>query len=420
MGSSNVERRWVFPVVLSSLICLFLLVTSFNMGLVSSLHTINSLFSILPYQVATNQTNPNFVESKVGQIPSPPARSTIPRFAYLVSGSKGDLEKLWRTLKALYHPLNQYVIHLDLESPPKERLELASRVEKDPLFVTVGNVFLITKANMVTYRGPTMVANTLHACAILLKQNKEWDWFINLSASDYPLVTQDDLIYTFKDLSRDMNFIEHTSTLGWKEEKRAMPLVVDPGLYLSKKSDIYPVNPTRSLPTAFKLFTGSAWMILSRAFVEYLIMGWDNLPRTLLMYYTNFVSSPEGYFHTVICNVPEFIPTTMNHDMHYISWDTPPKQHPHVLTLNDSSKMVESNAAFARKFKHNDPVLDWIDKELLNRKNGSFTPGGWCAGSPRCSKVGNARKLKPGEGSQRLRRLIERLVLTTQLGQQCK
>ncbi|KAL9666188.1 hypothetical protein QQ045_000512 [Rhodiola kirilowii] len=115
MGSSNVERRWVFPVVLSSLICLFLLVTSFNMGLVSSLHTINSLFSILPSQVATNQTNPNFVESKVGQIPSPPARSTIPRFAYLVSGSKGDLEKLWRTLKALYHPLNQYVIHLDLE-----------------------------------------------------------------------------------------------------------------------------------------------------------------------------------------------------------------------------------------------------------------------------------------------------------------
>ncbi|CAM8999555.1 unnamed protein product [Rhodiola kirilowii] len=94
---------------------------------------------------------------------------------------------------------------------------------------------------MVTYRGPTMVANTLHACAILLKQNKEWDWFINLSASDYPLVTQDDLIYTFKDLSRDMNFIEHTSTLGWKEEKRAMPLVVDPGLYLSKKSDIYPL-----------------------------------------------------------------------------------------------------------------------------------------------------------------------------------
>ncbi|CAM8988648.1 unnamed protein product [Rhodiola kirilowii] len=412
MGSLNMERRWVYPTVLSSLVCLFLLATSFN--------TINTLFSILPSRVAPNQTNPNFADTKAGQIPSRPTGPTIPRFAYLISGSKGDLEKLWRTLKALYHPLNHYVLHLDLESPPQERLELASRVAKDHVFVTVGNVYMITKANMVTYRGPTMVANTLHACAILIKQNKEWDWFINLSASDYPLVTQDDLIYTFKDLSRDLNFIEHTSKLDWKEGQRAMPLIVDPGLYLSEKSDIFPVNPKRSLPTAFKLFTGSAWMILSRAFVEYLIMGWDNLPRTLLMYYTNFVSSPEGYFHTVICNVQEFIPTTMNHDMHYISWDTPPKQHPHVLTLNDTSKMVESNAAFARKFKLNDPVLDWIDKELLNRKNGSFTPGGWCAGSSSCSKVGDPRKLKPGKGSQRLRKLIERLILTTQLGQQCK
>ena len=43
----------------------------------------------------------------------------------------------------------------------------------------------------MTYRGPTMVANTLHAAAILLREGGDWDWFINLSASDYPLVTQD-------------------------------------------------------------------------------------------------------------------------------------------------------------------------------------------------------------------------------------
>jgi hypothetical protein len=36
-----------------------------------------------------------------------------------------------------------------------------------------------------------MVANTLHAAAILLRDGGDWDWFINLSASDYPLVSQD-------------------------------------------------------------------------------------------------------------------------------------------------------------------------------------------------------------------------------------
>uniref|UniRef100_A0A6N2NM78 Uncharacterized protein n=1 Tax=Salix viminalis TaxID=40686 RepID=A0A6N2NM78_SALVM len=355
MGSLNVEKKWVFPLVISSLICLFLLATCFNMGLVSSLHTINQIFNIFPFR--SNQTTQGFAEKEASLSPSPPLPSKIPRFAYLVSGSKGDLEKLWRTLHSLYHPRNEYVVHLDLESPAEERLELASRVEKHPIFAKFGNVYMISKANMVTYRGPTMVSNTLHACAILLKRRKDWDWFINLSASDYPLVTQD----------------------------------------------------------------GSAWMVLTRSFVEYLIWGWDNLPRTLLMYYTNFISSPEGYFHTVICNVPEFAQNAVSHDLHYIAWDNPPKQHPHILTINDTNEMIASGAAFARKFKHDDPVLDKIDKDLLRRKNGSFTPGGWCSGSPKCSEVGNLDNIKPGPGASRLKDLISRVALLTNLKQnQCK
>ncbi|PIN18340.1 Branching enzyme [Handroanthus impetiginosus] len=416
----NVEKKWVFPFVISSLVCLFLLATSFNMGLVSSVNTINSVFSLFHSRATTNETSSYFAEAKVNQAPPEPSPPPVPKFAYLISGSRGDLEKLWRTLHALYHPWNYYVVHLDLESPAEERLELAYRVKNHSLFSKVGNVYMNEKANMVTYRGPTMVANTLHACAILLKRYKDWDWFINLSASDYPLVTQDDLLHTFSDLKRELNFIEHTSRLGWKAAQRAMPLMVDPGLYHTAKSDIFWVNPKRNLPTAFKLFTGSAWTILSHAFVEYCVWGWDNLPRTLLMYYSNFVSSPEGYFQTVICNVPEFVPTVVNHDMHYISWDIPPKQHPHVLSLNDSANMIASGAAFARKFKKDTPILDKIDKELLRRRNGSFTPGGWCAGKPRCSRVGNPTKLIPGPGAERLRRLIDKLLSPEELGQnQC-
>ncbi|KAL2456548.1 Core-2/I-branching beta-1 [Abeliophyllum distichum] len=407
MGYMNTEKKWVFPLVISSLLCVFLLANSFNMGLVSSLHTINSIFSVFPSRVASNQTNVYF-EAQVA--PPPPALPSIPKFAYLISGSRGDLDKLWRTLHSLYHPWNYYVVHLDLESPVEERQELSYRVETDPTFAKVGNVYVNTKANMVTYRGPTMVSNTLHACAILLKKHKDWDWFINLSASDYPLVTQDDLMYTFTNLSRKLNFIEHTSNLGWKATGRGIPLMIDPGLYRKNKSDIFWVGPGRTLPTAFKLFTGSAWMILSRQFVEYCIWGWDNLPRTLLMYYTNFVSSPEGYFQTVICNAPEFVPTVVNHDMHYISWDIPPKQHPHTLSLNDTAQMIQSGAAFARKFKKDTRVLDKIDRELLGRRNGSFTPGGWCKGKPRCTRVGNPTKLRPGSGAQRLQTLINKLL----------
>lgn len=102
---------------------------------------------------------------------------------------------LKRTLLALYHPINQYVVHLDAESSPEERLDLKLFVDGNPIFQKFRNVRMIHKANLVTYRGPTMVANTLHAAAILLKEGGDWDWFINLSASDYPLVTQDGMFF---------------------------------------------------------------------------------------------------------------------------------------------------------------------------------------------------------------------------------
>jgi hypothetical protein len=114
-----------------------------------------------------------------------------PRIAYLLEGTKGDGLRMRRTLQAIYHPRNQYILHLDLEAPPRERIDLAMYVKGDPMFSQVGNVRVIAKGNLVTYKGPTMVACTLHAVAILLKEGLEWDWFINLSASDYPLMTQD-------------------------------------------------------------------------------------------------------------------------------------------------------------------------------------------------------------------------------------
>ncbi|KAL6623709.1 hypothetical protein ACP70R_033588 [Stipagrostis hirtigluma subsp. patula] len=109
---------------------------------------------------------------------------------------------------------------------------------------------------------------------------------------------------------------------------------------------------------------------------EYCVQGWDNLPRTVLMYYYNFISSPEGYFHNVVCNADEFKKTTENHGLHYLSWDNPPKQHPHYLTMDDLNRMAASDAPFAWKFHADDPMLDKIDHEILFRGLDMPTPGG--------------------------------------------
>lgn len=397
------KKAWFLPLILSLLTSSILII--FSLFSTSS----SNPFHQTPLKSKTHQ-NPVFVESKLYISPTKPA-SSIPKLAYLISGSSGDVESLKRTLKAIYHPLNQYVVHLDLESPAEERLELVDFVNNEAVFQEVGNVRVVTRSNLVTYRGPTMVTNTLHAAAILLKEGGDWDWFINLSASDYPLVTQDDLLHTFSTVPRDLNFIEHTSDIGWKEYQRAKPVIIDPGLYSLEKSDVFWVSQKRSVPTAYKLFTGSAWMMLSRPFVEYCLWGWDNLPRIVLMYYANFLSSPEGYFHTVICNAEEFKNTTVNHDLHFISWDNPPKQHPHFLTIDDYERMVESHAPFARKFGEDKELLDKIDLQLLGREPDGFVTSNWFDRSDTNktiaeSIVKNATQLKPGPGAERIKTLI--------------
>lgn len=88
--------------------------------------------------------------------------------------------------------------------------------------------------------------------------------------------------------------------------------------------------------------------------------------------------------------------------------------------------MVQSGAPFARKFPKDDPVLSKIDKELLRRSDGRFTPGGWCVGNPflgrdPCAVYGNPIVVKPTLSSKRLEKLMLRLLDSkTFRSKQCK
>lgn len=187
-GNIHAHRRWAAPLLASVLLSSLLISASLFF---SSSRALLLSFSPLP---SAASAEPLFVEAKLRQqmrAEQRPPPGAVPRIAYLISGSAGDGKALRRTLRALYHPANRYVVHLDLEAPAAERAELAAAVRADPVYSRFANVRVVTRANLVTYRGPTMVANTLHAAAILLREGGDWDWFINLSASDYPLVTQD-------------------------------------------------------------------------------------------------------------------------------------------------------------------------------------------------------------------------------------
>ncbi|XP_010929352.1 beta-glucuronosyltransferase GlcAT14A isoform X2 [Elaeis guineensis] len=291
-----------------------------------------------------------------------------PVFAYWISGTGGEGEKILRLLKAVYHPRNRYLLHLDADSTASERRRLALSVQSDKIFKAFANVYVVGKSYAVDRTGSSVLAATLNGAAVLLKINSDWDWFINLSSSDYPVVTQD----------------------------------------------------------------GSPWLILSRSFVEHCVHSWDNLPRKLLMYFANVAYSMESYFQTVICNSPEFQNTTVNSDLRYFIWDDPPGLDPLFLNQSHYKEMIKSGAAFARRFMEDDRVLKQIDKKILRRSSNGVGVGKWCSGqlsSPKKKDLeedpsltwGDINVVMPGPSGKRLRSLVSELISDERLhSNRCK
>ncbi|XP_057758747.1 beta-glucuronosyltransferase GlcAT14A-like [Arachis stenosperma] len=381
------EKKWLFTLFTAAFLSLMIILSSFT-----------SLTSPKPFPSIVNH----------GAL-YPPA------FAYFITGCRGDKDRAFRLLLAIYHPRNRYLLHLGKDAGDEERRRLAAAVTSVPAIQAFGNVDVVGKADYVTYLGSTNIAITLRAAAIMMKLDDGWDWFVTLSALDYPLITQDDLSHVFSSVRRDLNFIDHTSDLGSKESDRIEPIVVDPAIYLSRRSKIFQATQKRKTPESFKIFTGSPWVILSRSFLEFCLFGWDNLPRTLLMYFTNVKLSQEGYFHSVICNTPEFKNTTVNGDLRYMIWDNPPQMEPQNLNISDYNKMVESGAAFARQFRANDPVLDMIDEKILHRGWNQAVPGAWCSGLKSwwrdpCSNWGDVNVLRTGPQAKKLEESVSDLL----------
>ncbi|KAK3151214.1 hypothetical protein QOZ80_3AG0243120 [Eleusine coracana subsp. coracana] len=345
----------------------------------------------------------------------PGGRRPPPRLAYLISGAgPGDGPRIRRLLRALYHPWNCYLVGVAGE---EDRADLEAFVRGQEAPRRYGNVRVAAAGEWaaVTRRGPTELAATLHAAALLLREFDAWSWFINLSASDYPLMPQDDILHIFSYIPRDLNFIEHTSNIGWKEHQRARPIIVDPALQVPNKTEVVTTKEKRSMPSAFKIFVGSSWVILSRSFLEFCLLGWDNLPRTLLMYFTNFLASSEGYFHTVICNSNYYQNTTINNDLRFMAWDNPPRAHPVNLTIEHFDAMANSGVPFAHSFSDDNPVLDMIDDRLLGRASDRFAPGGWCLGGSvdgkdPCTFFGRSFVLRPTKRSAKLEELLLKLL----------
>ena len=103
-----------------------------------------------------------------------------------------DVEQAERLLRAIYRPQNSYCIHVD--SKTKDVIYDAMRNISNCL----KNVFVLEKRVNVIWGKMSVLEPELLCMQELLKRNKRWKYFINLTGQEFPLKTNYELVKILK------------------------------------------------------------------------------------------------------------------------------------------------------------------------------------------------------------------------------
>ncbi|KQN91022.1 hypothetical protein ASE95_12220 [Sphingomonas sp. Leaf231] len=240
------------------------------------------------------------------------------------------------------------------------------------------------------------VVRAFLAALRLLCDHADPDWFVLMSAADYPVCGADavraDLAALDADALIDFRQIGDTAQsaaerfgprnpeldqfeadgnrrLKWSHYEGAelwLPMLrfgdagrgVRPGRFTVHLPFATPLRP---FSRAFPCFYGDHWFTGSRRAAQLLLNPTAQHLR-LQRHLTMRTSPDECYFQTVLCNEPGL--RLERDNRRYAQWNGG-GAHPQSLTEADLPAIAASTAHFARKFAHGAPVLDRIDAMLF-------------------------------------------------------
>jgi hypothetical protein len=256
-------------------------------------------------------------------------------------------EQFKRLFKALYHPENHYLIHLD----KKISIEVYDDIRD---FLTdFPNTYILESENVV-WGGYSMVQVELNGMNYLLKLNVHWDFFINLSGQDYPLKSQK-IIRAFLTQNKGNNFIKIADQLAIRPE--TMNRIENH--FVETENGFSGITYKRAYLKDVIPYIGGQWMILTRECCEFICNSGE--AKKFENYYTNTLIADESFFQTVLMNT-SFDGVLINDDKRAIIWipDGEIKLRPKTFTEADIKFLLEGGNLFARKFDDN------IDKNIID------------------------------------------------------
>ncbi|NP_001165868.1 xylosyltransferase 1 [Danio rerio] len=231
--------------------------------------------------------NVQWEEDSMETVPAVPVRIA---FMLVVHGRA--TRQVQRLFKAIYHTSHFYYIHVDQRSNYLHRQMVALAHQYPNVRVTSWRMSTI-------WGGASLLTMYLQSMKDLLAMRDwSWDFFINLSAADYPIRTNDQLV-AFLSKYRNMNFIKSHG----RDNARFIRKQGLDRLFFECDTHMWRLGD-RKIPEGISVDGGSDWFLLNRMFVEYVINTQDDLVTNMKRFYAYTLLPAESFFHTVLENSP--------------------------------------------------------------------------------------------------------------------
>uniref|UniRef100_A0A2C9MAE7 protein xylosyltransferase n=1 Tax=Biomphalaria glabrata TaxID=6526 RepID=A0A2C9MAE7_BIOGL len=301
-----------------------------------------------------------------------PVEPDIPRvkIVFVLTVNGRAVRQVNRLLRLIYSPSHYYYIHVD------KRQEYLFR-ELRPLEDRFTNVHLTRQRFSTIWGGASLLQAHLSFLTELFEDKKNWTWdyYINLSESDYPVKPVSDLV-EYLTAYKGFNFLR---SFGKNVPRFIKKQGIDQTFH-ECEDHLWRVAP-RPLPSGVIFDGGSDWIGLFREFARYALNSKDKLVTGLKQYYKYSLLPVESFFHMVLQN-SLFCSQSVDNNLHLTNWRRKQGckcQYKHIvdwcgcspnnIKISDMERLLHYDKKpmfFARKFEA------IVDQEVINSVDVTF------------------------------------------------
>lgn len=262
-------------------------------------------------------------------------------------------EQFKRLFRAIHDPDNHYLVHVDKNSGPALQADIRD-------FLAAYPNAAVLESKKALWGGYSLVDAELRGMETLLEMGRDWDFFINLSGQDFPLMSQK-RIRAFLAQNRGREFIRVLDQARMRPDTmgRVLQHVVE------LKGRIVDTLVTRLFLDGATPYIGTQWKIVSRAFCDFVCHD-PSVDRYKAFYRNTFIAD-EGFFQTVMMNTAVH-GEIINDDKRLIDWipDGDIKLRPRTFVAADAAQLTGGADLFARKFdmQEDSEILDLLEAHL--------------------------------------------------------